>query len=280
MLTGVHVHDALPPAYDHLMPPAGEIDFTAFKKFIQSDIIPVFEPIPGAPLEELQGGVSTIRQAWDLQEETLNAVVREKLGKGRDETSTQDSQVVYFCEHPHVFTLGKSGANQNLLIPDETLKKINATYYKSDRGGDITYHGPGQIVGYPIIDLEILGITVKDYVWKLEESVIGTLDDFGIKASRFEGSTGVWLDTDVSSVTRKICAIGVRVSRYVTMHGFALNVNTDLGYFQYINPCGFIDKGVTSMQQETGVELDMQKVSERLKTRIAEVFQVSLQTKE
>ena len=222
-------------------------------------------------------GMIDYKQAWDLQEETLSAVVREKLGRKAGEKSLPDSQVVYICQHPHVYTLGKSGENQNLLIPDETLKKINATFYRIDRGGDITYHGPGQIVGYPIMDLEALGITVREYVWKLEESVIGTLSDFGINAARYEGATGVWLG--VPSGTRKICAIGVRVSRSVTMHGFALNVNTDLKYFQYINPCGFVDKGVTSMQQETGVEPDMQKVSETLKTRISEVFQVSLQTK-
>ena len=224
-------------------------------------------------------GLIDYKEAWDLQEETLSAVIREKLGKAGDKPSGSDSQVIFFCEHPHVYTLGKSGENQNLLIPDETLKKIKATFYKIDRGGDITYHGPGQIVGYPIVDLESMGVTVKQYVWKLEESVIMTLSDFGIKATRFEGATGVWLDVDAPSGTRKICAIGVRVSRYVTMHGFALNVNTDLRYFQYINPCGFVDKGVTSMQQETGEELDMQKVSEMLKTRISEVFQVSLQTK-
>ena len=224
-------------------------------------------------------GMIDFKEAWDLQEETLGAVVREKLGndKSKAGNSSPGNQVVYFCEHPHVYTIGKSGKNQNLLIPDETLEMINASLYKIDRGGDITYHGPGQIVGYPIIDLEVIGVKVKDYIWKLEESVIKTLSDFGIEAGRLEGSTGVWLDTDEPSKTRKICAIGVRVSRYVTMHGFALNVNTDLRYFQYINPCGFIDKGVTSMQQELDMELDMKEVGGILKARFSEVFQVIFQ---
>ncbi len=220
------------------------------------------------------------REAWDLQEATLDAVVNLKSGErntGR-RVPWPGNQVIYFCEHPHVFTIGKSGKNQNLLIPDETLKKIGADFYRIDRGGDITYHGPGQIVGYPIFDLEALDIKVKDYVRKLEESVILTLSGYGIKASRLRGATGVWLDADLPSGARKICAIGVRVSRYVTMHGFALNVNTDLGYFQYINPCGFIDKGVTSMQRELGRELDMQEVGGVLKDRISEVFRVSLRT--
>jgi len=224
-------------------------------------------------------GLIDYKEAWNIQEESLSNIVREKLGTDKGMSPFPGSQILYFCEHPHVFTLGKSGENQNLLIPDETLKKINATFYAIDRGGDITYHGPGQIVGYPIIDLDSFGLSVREYIWKLEESVIRTLSDYGIEASRLEGATGVWLDTDVPSQTRKICAIGVRVSRYVTMHGFALNVNTNLGYFQYINPCGFVDKGVTSVQQETGVELNIEEVSKALRIRISEVFQISLQTK-
>ena len=221
-------------------------------------------------------GLIDYKEAWDLQEKTLDSVVKEKLESGTG--NTPKNQVVYFCEHPHVYTLGKSGKNQNLLIPDEFLKKINATYYKIDRGGDITYHGPGQIVGYPVIDLESIGIKVKDYVWRLEESVIQTLDDYGISSERLNGATGVWLDTDKPGKTRKICAIGVRISRYVTMHGFAFNVNTDLRYFQYINPCGFTDKGVTSLQQELHRELDMAEVNQILKNRLSEVFQIELIT--
>lgn len=216
------------------------------------------------------------KEAWDIQEESLKKVIRKKLGE--DEDGDVTSEVIYFCEHPHVFTLGKSGANQNLLIPGETLKKINATYYRIDRGGDITYHGPGQIVGYPILDLENLGLSVREYVHKLEESVIRAVASFGMVASRLDGATGVWLDTDTPDQTRKICAIGVRVSRYVTMHGFALNVNTDLGYFQYINPCGFIDKGVTSIQKETGHEMDMAEVGSILREKLAEVFGIGIIT--
>ncbi|MFC2080785.1 lipoyl(octanoyl) transferase LipB [Bacteroidota bacterium] len=221
-------------------------------------------------------GLIDYKEAWDLQEETLDAVVQEKQKAGNG--SFSKAQVIYFCEHPHVYTLGKSGENSNLLIPDAFLEKIGATFYKIDRGGDITYHGPGQIVGYPVIDLEAVDIKVKDYVWRLEESVIRTLDHCGIRSERLEGATGVWLDTDKTGMTRKICAIGVRVSRYVTMHGFALNINTDLRYFQYINPCGFIDKGVTSLQKELGRELNFQEVSEVLKEKLSEVFQFELIT--
>jgi lipoyl(octanoyl) transferase len=223
-------------------------------------------------------GLIDYKEAWDLQEESLALVVKEKLEAGKTGKNgfTPKDQVVYFCEHPHVYTLGKSGQNQNLLIPDDFLKKISATFYKIDRGGDITYHGPGQIVGYPIIDLESLHIKVKDYVWGLEETVIRTLAAYGIASGRLDGATGVWLDAGIPGKTRKICAIGVRVSRYVTMHGFALNVNTDLRYFQYINPCGFTDKGVTSMQQESGREMEIRNVRESLKDAFSEVFQVAL----
>jgi len=225
-------------------------------------------------------GLIDYKEAWDLQEESLALVIKEKLdaGKEGDNGFSSGEQVVYFCEHPHVYTLGKSGKDQNLLIPDVFLKKIDASFYKIDRGGDITYHGPGQIVGYPIINIEALNIKVKDYVGGLEEMVIRTLADYKIEAGRLEGATGVWLDAGVPGKTRKICAIGVRVSRYVTMHGFALNVNTDLRYFQYINPCGFTDKGVTSMQQEANREIETSDVSEKLKEKFSEVFQVELHT--
>ena len=225
-------------------------------------------------------GLIDYKEAWDLQEESLAMVVKDKLDRRNTGVNgfSSGEQIVYFCEHPHVYTLGKSGQDQNLLIPDAFLEKINATFYKIDRGGDITYHGPGQIVGYPIIDLEALNIKVKDYVWGLEETVIRTLADFGIESGRLDGATGVWLDTEVRGGTRKICAIGVRVSRYVTMHGFALNINTDLRYFQYINPCGFTDMGVTSLQQESGCEIEIGNVREKLKERFEEVFQVELDT--
>ncbi len=216
------------------------------------------------------------KAAWDLQEKSLEEVVARKGNSG--DRGFPGGQVVYFCEHPHVYTLGKSGKNNNLLIQDEFLKKIHADFYRIDRGGDITYHGPGQIVGYPVIDLESLGIKVREYIRLLEESVIQTLEYFGIRSGRLEGATGVWLDAETPARTRKICAIGVRVSRYVTMHGFALNVNADLRYFEYINPCGFTDKGVTSMQRELGREMDVQEVSKVLKERLQEGLKVELFT--
>jgi len=219
-------------------------------------------------------GLIDYKEAWDLQEKTLDTVVKEKLTAR--EGDSPSSQVVYFCEHPHVYTLGKSGQNQNLLIPDKFLQKIKASFYKIDRGGDITYHGPGQIVGYPVVDLETLGLKVRDYIWMLEESVIRTIHHYGISAERLEGGTGVWLEPSTHGKSRKICAIGVRVSRYVTMHGFALNVNTDLNYFQYINPCGYTDRGVTSLQKEKDLEMDMEEVRRVLKEKMSEVFQIDL----
>ncbi|NJK86730.1 MAG: lipoyl(octanoyl) transferase LipB [Bacteroidales bacterium] len=206
------------------------------------------------------------KEAWDYQELVHKSIVETK-------ESFQNNQKLLFCEHPHVYTLGKSGKETNLLINPDFLTSIGATYYKINRGGDITYHGPGQIVGYPIIDLERLKIGVKEYIFKLEESIIQLLKNYGIQGSRFEKSTGVWLDTQNPEKARKICAIGVRVSKYVTMHGFALNVNTDLNYFNYINPCGFIDRGVTSMAKELNAPVDFQKVKEELKSVIYHVFQ-------
>jgi len=166
---------------------------------------------------------------------------------------------VILCEHPHVYTLGKSGHENNLLINEEFLNKIQATFFKIDRGGDITYHGPGQLVGYPILDLDNHKVSLKQYIHTIEEAIILTIAEFGIIGTRFEGATGVWLDVGKQN-TRKICAIGVRASKFVTMHGFALNVNTDLTYFNYINPCGFVDKGVTSIQKELQREVSMEEV--------------------
>ncbi len=207
------------------------------------------------------------KQAWEYQEKLFTEITENKLNNKATETN-----YLLFCEHPHVYTLGKSGTQNNLLINDDFLKKINATYYKIDRGGDITYHGPGQIVGYPILDLEVFKLGVKEYVHKLEEAIILTLNDYNIKTNRLEGATGVWIDTDKPKGCRKICAIGVRVSRFVTMHGFALNVNTDLSYFNHINPCGFTDKGVTSMEKELGRKLDFEEVKTKLRQNITKVF--------
>lgn len=206
------------------------------------------------------------KEAWDYQETLFNEVLKGKRNG--------DAPVSYllFCEHPHVYTLGKSGQQNNLLIDPDFLRKINATYYKINRGGDITYHGPGQIVGYPILDLEQFDVQVKKYIHLLEDAIIATLKEYGIQGNRLENATGVWLDTDQPEKTRKICAIGVRASHFVTMHGFAFNVNTDLNYFNYINPCGFQDKGVTSMQKELGRSVDTQAVKQSLKQHLKIVF--------
>jgi len=194
-------------------------------------------------------------QAWDQQEEIFNHIIETK----KNNNPTLELEQVILCEHPHVYTLGKSGQINNLLINEEFLNKINATFFKIDRGGDITYHGPGQLVGYPILDLENHKVSLKEYIHRIEEAIIRTIAEFGISGTRLEGATGVWLDVGTSK-TRKICAIGVRASKFVTMHGFALNVNTDLTYFNHINPCGFVDKGVTSIQKEIQKNVAMSDV--------------------
>ncbi len=212
------------------------------------------------------------KTVWDYQEKQFNRLIECKL-RNRKKTQSPEKIInhLIFCEHPHVFTLGKSGKANNLLISDDLLNKIKASFYQINRGGDITYHGPGQIVGYPIFDLEQMSLGLKDYIFGLEEAIILTLEPFGLKGERLKGATGVWLDTN-NSRARKICAIGVRASRFVSMHGFALNVNTNLNYFSYINPCGFIDKDVTSLQKEIGELVDIQKVKKNLKKNIKEVF--------
>jgi lipoyl(octanoyl) transferase len=215
-------------------------------------------------------GIVDYKKAWDYQEELFANVLSH-----RDQPDREHSGYLLFCEHPHVYTLGKSGQNTNLLISDEMLKQIGATYYHINRGGDITYHGPGQIVAYPIFDLESLKINLKDYIHKLEEVVIRTLQPYGISTSRLDNATGVWLDVGQKGKERKICAIGVRASRYVTMHGLAFNVNTNLDYFNYINPCGFVDKGVTSMEKELGRKMDFDDVQQVMMNNFEEVFEVS-----
>jgi lipoyl(octanoyl) transferase len=207
---------------------------------------------------------SDYKDTWDFQESLHQKVVLEKENFGCAKIN-----YLLFCEHPHVYTLGKSGEVNNLLANNEVLKEIKATFYKTNRGGDITYHGPGQIVGYPIIDLEAAGLGIKKYVWALEESVIQTLKEYKIISERLNSASGVWLDVNIPGKTRKICAIGVRTSKFVTMHGFAFNVNTDLQYFSYINPCGFIDKGVTSMKKELGENQSIDEVKEILKNNLA-----------
>lgn len=196
-------------------------------------------------------------EAWQRQTELFDALVAAK------QTGNPYDNRIVFCRHPHVYTLGRSGKENNMLLSEEQLQKIGATLYHIDRGGDITYHGPGQLVCYPIINLEDYHLGLKEYVHLLEEVVIRVCASYGIEAGRLNGATGVWLDGETSRA-RKICAIGVRSSHFVTMHGFAFNVNTDLRYFSYIHPCGFIDKGVTSLQKELGREIDMDEVIERI----------------
>ena len=198
--------------------------------------------------------------------------------KRRDDVIPSENNLMpgtlIFVEHPHVYTLGKSGSENNLLIDLIQLQAREAKFYKTDRGGDITYHGPGQIVVYPIFDLEVLQIGLKEYIFRLEEVIIMTIREFGIYGSRLNGGTGVWIDPDIKGRARKICAIGVRASRYVTMHGLAFNVNTDLTYFNHINPCGFTDKGVTSIEKELGIRQEMDVVKGLVKKNLTEVFEL------
>lgn len=209
------------------------------------------------------------KEGWDFQEKLFNRLVEDKKAE-RDR-----EQHLIFCEHPHVYTLGKSGTENNLLINEEFLKKINATFYRTNRGGDITYHGPGQLVGYPIFDLDLMNLGLKQYIFQLEEVIISTLQVFGIVGTRMDGATGVWLDVNVPAKARKICAIGVRSSHWVTMHGFAFNVNTNLEYFNYINPCGFVDKGVTSLQKELGKPIELQLVKDEVTKAFGEIFNIN-----
>lgn len=209
-------------------------------------------------------GLIDYLEAWDKQRNIVEKVL---AAKG----TAQDEQQIIFCEHPHVYTLGRNGKANNLLVNDEFLKSIHATYYHVDRGGDITYHGPGQIVGYPILDLERWQLGLKQYIFNVEEIIIRCLSDYGISTGRLDGATGVWLDAGTPKA-RKICAIGVRASHFVTMHGFALNVNTNLEYYRHINPCGFVDKGVTSMQQELGHSISLHEVKNTLQKYFSEII--------
>jgi len=214
-------------------------------------------------------GMIDYQEAWDYQEQRFHALVEYKR---KPEGKSRPAQYLLFCEHPHVYTLGKSGDEHNLLIREDFLKKIKATYYKTNRGGDITYHGPGQIVGYPILDLEYLGLGLKNYIALLEGAIITLLEEYGIPAGRMEGATGVWLDAEHPVKARKICAIGVRSGRHVTMHGFALNVNTSLEYFTYIKPCGFETQGVTSMEKELHGPQDFDRIKSRLRELLFQRF--------
>lgn len=216
------------------------------------------------------------KETWDYQVELFEKILDIKKAN-RDlppEKQKPTENYLLFVEHPHVYTLGKSGDENHLLIRKEDLYKIDAAFYHINRGGDITYHGPGQIVGYPVIDLENFFTDIHQYLRLLEESVIMTLSEYGISAGRISGLTGVWIDAGNKRKARKICALGVKTSRWVTMHGFALNVNTDLKYFDHIVPCGIKDKDVTSMSRELGHDLDINLVAEKLKQNIAKLFEM------
>ncbi|GET27071.1 lipoyl(octanoyl) transferase LipB [Prolixibacter sp. NT017] len=228
-------------------------------------------------VQYLDFGVAEYKYTWDRQEELMGATIQMKLDNKNAEPSSRKETPNYliFVEHPHVYTLGKSGDEHNLLLNYIQLQAEDATFFRTNRGGDITYHGPGQIVGYPIIDLENFDIGLRQYIYNLEETIIKTIAEFGLEGSRDESATGVWLDVG-KPTARKICAIGVKSSRHVTMHGFAFNVNTNLNYFQHINPCGFVDKGVTSLQKELGKEQDFEAIKALTRQKFAEVFGAEL----
>lgn len=219
-------------------------------------------------------GLVDYKEAWDYQTDLFNGILSVKTENRQLPEGAQKAtdNYVIFCEHPHVFTLGKSGNEANLLVPGEKLKEIDAAYYHINRGGDITYHGPGQIVGYPVIDMENFFTDIHKYMRLMEEAVIQTLAHYGIPAGRIAGLTGVWVEAEDPSQARKICALGVKTSRWVSMHGFALNVNTDLRYFDYIVPCGIDDKAVTSMEKELGLRQNLVEVEQILKENLGQQF--------
>jgi len=221
-------------------------------------------------------GIIEYGEAWQYQESLLKASTTIKSQRVKGETTDETVHHLLFCEHPPVYTLGKSGDEAHVLISKEELAKRNIGYYPTNRGGDITFHGPGQVVGYPILDLEKYYTDIGKYLRSLEEVIIRVLALYGLKGDRSPGETGVWLDPDNKMKARKICAMGVRCSRWVTMHGFALNVNTNLDYFTMIVPCGIPDKQVTSLEKELGHVLDMETVKRQIKEKFAEVFESNL----
>ena len=237
-------------------------------------------------VELIDWGLIDYQQAWDKQEEIFNSTVKLKTEiRNRQVAVTPDAAPVednditpnylIFCEHPHVYTLGKSGKAEHLLLDEQGLKEKNAVYYPVNRGGDITYHGPGQIVSYPILDLDNFFTDIHLYLRTLEEAIILTLAEYGLKAGRYPGYTGVWFDAD-NDKARKICAMGVRCSRWVTMHGLALNVNTNLDYFKNMIPCGIDDKDVTSMERELGRKVDINEVKKILTHHISVLFDMEI----
>jgi len=222
-------------------------------------------------------GLIDYQEAWDFQENLFKKAIDLKIAKRNGETDEIPENHLLFCQHPHVFTLGKSGNPENLLLTETELSQQDASFYKINRGGDITYHGPGQLVVYPIFDLEQFFTDIHKYMRFLEEAVILTLKDFGIESGRVDGLTGVWIDGD-SKNARKICAMGVKSSRWVTMHGIGFNINTDLNFFSHIIPCGIDDKAVTSMQRELGREVNLEEVSRLLQNHLAELFDFTIKS--
>ena len=216
-------------------------------------------------------GFKDYKDTWDFQEKLFQNIVEIKTQNRRKASNLKTPNHLLFVTHPHVYTLGKSGDISNLLLTEQQLQEKGASFYKINRGGDITYHGPGQVVGYPILDLDNFFTDIHKYLRLLEETIILTLSDYGIKATRSEGETGVWLDVG-TPFARKICAMGIRASRWVTMHGFSLNVNTDLKPFDHIVPCGIQGKGVTSMAKELSQEVDIEEVKERIKHHFQDLF--------
>ena len=223
-------------------------------------------------------GLMDYKICWDIQEQLFNETISQKIANRNLEPQLQikTSNHLLFVEHPHVYTLGKSGDVSHLLINEDQLEEKKATYYKTNRGGDITYHGPGQLVGYPILDLDHFFTDIDKYLRLLEETIIRTLDEYGVKAGRSKGETGVWLEEDNLFKARKICAMGVRCSRWVTMHGWGFNVNSNLNYFSNIVPCGIHNKAVTSLNKELGQDVDMNEIKEKLKKHFSVLFDCEL----
>lgn len=221
-------------------------------------------------------GLMDYKEAWDYQTTLFQSILDVKTSNRTANSNLTTHNYLLFCEHPHVYTLGKSGDEQNLLLKKEDLHTIDATYYHINRGGDITYHGPGQIVVYPVIDLENFFTDIHKYMRLLEEAVIQTLQEFGIKSGRINGLTGVWIDYENEKQARKICALGVKTSRWVTMHGLAFNVNANLNYFANIVPCGIADKAVTSMEKELSATQDFDLIKTVLKNKLADIFEMEI----
>lgn len=221
-------------------------------------------------------GLMGYSECWDYQRLLFERMLAAKAGDAETRAQIErEAGWLLLVEHNPVYTLGKSGKDENMLVSESYLRSIGAEFFHIDRGGDVTFHGPGQVVGYPILDLERIGIGLRDYIDALEGAVIDLCREWGIEAGRVAGASGVWIEGD-SPRARKICAIGVRSSRYVTMHGFALNVNTDLRYFSHINPCGFVDRGVTSLRKELGHEVDMELVKSQIVKHLSEKLKIEI----